>query len=204
MTKANCDQRGEDEGLSQEEPNGCTIQNTKHLSPDQMSLLQSQGYEGMLDDEIINTAQDLLQRQFPNSDGLQPVVAVLVPGYKVTKNAVQIHHGGERMHWLTNSYRNSKIMVADSIRTDNLSPYIRDQRTNLYSGVVHEPLKHMHFQDVDHQKNNYDCRVFAIAFAYELLSEDGDPEVTDNHKAIRGHLITCLHNGSINKSPIKE
>ncbi|XP_071984456.1 uncharacterized protein [Engystomops pustulosus] len=181
---------------------GSWRQQTIHtLPPEQLFILKSKGPKGMLDDNIINKAQELLQNQFEGSDGLQSVAALLVPGYSVLKNAVQIHYDQHRKHWLTTCFKNGKILVADSISTTCPTPSVREQILNIYSEVLPEPLKHLQFIKVDQQRNNYDCGVFAIAFAYELLANDGEPTARFDHMKIRDHLISCLQRGRITSFP---
>ena len=124
-----------------------------NLSPEHLSILKSSGQEGMLVDDIINKAQDLLQNQFGDFDGLQPAAAILFPGYSVLKKAVQIHYDEDRVHWLTTCFKNGDILVADSIKTSNLPLSVCQQINNIYSVVVHEPLKHLKFLNVDQQRN---------------------------------------------------
>ncbi|KAM4040430.1 uncharacterized protein ACNLHF_011759 [Anomaloglossus baeobatrachus] len=174
-----------------------------NLSPEHLSILRSTGEEGMLDDDIIGMAQELLQHQFEGFDGLQYPAVLLVPGYCVLQNAVQIHYDEERVHWLTTCFKDGQILVADSIKTRKLSPSIRQQIINMYGVVVDEPLKHLSFLNVDQQKNCYDCGVFATAFAYEFLADGGDPTARFQHQEIRAHLLSCLQNGRITAFPKK-
>ncbi|KAM4040727.1 uncharacterized protein ACNLHF_011994 isoform 1-T2 [Anomaloglossus baeobatrachus] len=174
-----------------------------NLSPEHLSILRSTGEAGMLDDDIIGMAQELLQHQFEGFDGLQSPAVLLVPGYCVLQNAVQIHYDEERVHWLTTCFKDGQILVADSIKTRKLSPSIRQQIINMYGVVVDEPLKHLSFLNVDQQKNYYDCGVFATAFAYEFLAEGGDPTARFQHQEIRAHLLSCLKNGRITAFPKK-
>ncbi|KAM4053931.1 uncharacterized protein ACNLHF_006458 [Anomaloglossus baeobatrachus] len=172
-----------------------------NLSPEQLLILRSRGPAGMLDDDIISMAQELLQNQFEGFDGLHPPAVLLVPGCSVLKNAVQIHYDEERVHWLTTCFKDGKILVADSINTRRLSPSIRQQIINMYNEVVKEPLKHLSFLNVDQQKNGYDCGVFATAFAYEFLVNGGDPTAQFQHQKIRAHLLSCLQNGRMSEFP---
>ncbi|KAM4043623.1 uncharacterized protein ACNLHF_013857 [Anomaloglossus baeobatrachus] len=174
-----------------------------NLSPAQLSILNSKGPAGMLDDNIIGMAQELLQHQFEGFDGLQPPAVLLVPGCSVQKNAVQIHYDEERVHWLTTCFKNGEILVADSINRRKLSLSIRQQIINMYGEVVDEPLEHLSFLNVDQQENCYDCGVFATAFAYEFLADGGDPTARFQHQEIRAHLLSCLQNGRIREFPKK-
>ncbi|XP_075711512.1 uncharacterized protein LOC142748301 [Rhinoderma darwinii] len=182
-------------------PDSWRQQNMINLSPEQLSILMSSGQRGMLDDAIINQAQEILQSQFEGFDGLQPAAALLVPGYSVQRKAVQIHYDKDRAHWITTCLKNGKILVADSIKTNNLSPSIYEQINNIYGVMVQEPLKHLIFLNVDQQRNTYDCGVFAVAFAYEFLTDDGDPTAVYHHEMMRNHLISCLQNGRMTAFP---
>ncbi|XP_071995582.1 uncharacterized protein [Engystomops pustulosus] len=178
-------------------PHTWSDNNITKLSPEHLTTLKSKGQRGMLDDDIISMAQEILQRQFENFDGLQHPAALLVPGYSVGQKAVQIHYDEDREHWVTTCFHNGSILVADSINTGFLTPSIREQICNLYGAVVQEPLKHLKFLNVDQQKNDYDCGVFAIAFAFEFLNNNGDPTARFQHEKIRDHLLSCLEMGRI-------
>ncbi|XP_071979424.1 uncharacterized protein [Engystomops pustulosus] len=179
------------------------IHNVNYLTEEHLATLTSTGYSGMLDDDIISMALEILQSQFDNFDGLQPPAALLVPGYSVVKKAVQIHYDVERAHWLTTCFDNGKILVADSISTSNLSPSIKQQICNIYSTVVPEPLRNLTFLNVDQQRNFYDCGVFTIAFAVEFLTTNGEPTARFQHEKMRDHLISCLQMGKISGFPRK-
>ncbi|XP_077155992.1 uncharacterized protein LOC143818622 [Ranitomeya variabilis] len=174
-----------------------------NLSPQLLTILQSKGKKGYLSDDIIIMAQDLLQSQFVGFDGLQPPCALMVPGYGVLQNAVQIHYDQEREHWLTTCYKNGQIFVADSSKSRNLSPSISQQIINMYSAVVNNPLEDLRFINVAQQKNSYDCGLYAIAFAYELMADGGEPRAEFQHQKMRTHLISCLQNGRISGFPKK-
>ncbi|XP_071995580.1 uncharacterized protein [Engystomops pustulosus] len=177
--------------------------NIAKLSSEHLTTLKSKGQRGMLDDDLISMAQEILQRQFPNFDGLQPPAALLVPGYSVGQKAVQIHYDEDRVHWVTTCFHDGNILVADSFSSGYLTPSIRQQICNIYGAVIQKPLRHLKFLNVDQQKNNYDCGVFAIAFAFEFLKNNGDPTARFQHDKMRDHLISCLEMGRIVGFPRK-
>lgn len=69
----------------------------KLLEPDKKILLNSVGW---VNDSIVNAAQRLLKRQFPEIDGFQDVSLGLVLSFEVqTGDFLQILHANN--HWLT-------------------------------------------------------------------------------------------------------
>ena len=57
-----------------------------------------------LDDEHMHLAQKLLQKQFPQLNGLQSTLLSETDGFTpVQHEAIQIHHVREPGHWVTSS-----------------------------------------------------------------------------------------------------
>ena len=65
-------------------------------------------------DEYIHIAQQLLHKQFPTLDGLQPTVPSQNNGFcSVKSESIQVHHTGE-FHWVTSCSIGGEIAVHES------------------------------------------------------------------------------------------
>uniref|UniRef100_A0A1B8XXA1 Ubiquitin-like protease family profile domain-containing protein n=1 Tax=Xenopus tropicalis TaxID=8364 RepID=A0A1B8XXA1_XENTR len=152
-----------------------------------------------LDDIIIDAAQNLLQKQF-GCEGLQSCIFSQLEFSPVYGPSVQIHYDSQRHHWLTSCFKEKQVEIADSIKTRVLPHNIRQQIQYCYRELVRDPASTIKVLDVDQQPNGYDCGVYAIANAYEFLS-NGNPICKYNHKEMRSHLIRCLESGEISAFP---
>ncbi|XP_075194182.1 uncharacterized protein LOC142294999 isoform X2 [Anomaloglossus baeobatrachus] len=171
-------------------PASTTCQSPVKLTPSQRAILESDEW---LDDDIIDTAQEILKRQF-EADGLQSC-AVAQLGYQpVSGPSVQIHYDEDRRHWFTSCFRDGRILIADSMNS-SLSRSGKRQILELYSQVARNPLRNVTFLNVDRQPNKYDCGVYCIANAYELLTKNGNVICKYINREMRTHLIHCLEKG---------
>ncbi|CAH2300601.1 Hypothetical predicted protein [Pelobates cultripes] len=167
-----------------------------NLTQEHKNIIMS---ENWLDDTIIDAAQKLLKQQF-DMDGLQSCVLAQLGMKPVTREAVQIHYDTDRHHWFTTCFKKGIVVVADSLRTSYLSPSASKEICECYGNVVNNPLKRVYMLEVDQQLNGNDCGVYAIANAFELLSERNATCTYDHHQ-MRKHLASCLENGEITEFP---
>ncbi|OCT62055.1 hypothetical protein XELAEV_18043139mg [Xenopus laevis] len=152
-----------------------------------------------LDDTTIDAAQKLLKRQF-NTEGLQTCVLSEIRFEAVHGPSVQIHFDNTRNHWLTSCFKSDHVEIADSMKASKLPYQVKKQINECYGQVICEPTKTMKQLNVDQQQNGYDCGVYAIAIAFEFLS-NGDPTCRYDGKMMRKHLINCLERGEITAFP---
>uniref|UniRef100_A0A1B8Y0U2 Ubiquitin-like protease family profile domain-containing protein n=1 Tax=Xenopus tropicalis TaxID=8364 RepID=A0A1B8Y0U2_XENTR len=126
-----------------------------------------------LDDIIIDAAQNLLQKQF-GCEGLQSCIFSQLEFSPVYGPSVQIHYDSQRHHWLTSCFKAKQVEIADSLKTRVLPQNMKQQIQYCYRELVKDPASTIKVLDVDQQPNGYDCGVYAIANAYEFLS-NGNP-----------------------------
>ncbi|OCT98220.1 hypothetical protein XELAEV_18010451mg [Xenopus laevis] len=156
-----------------------------------------QGTE-LLDDAIIDAAQNLLKKQF-NCEGLQSSLFSKMQFYPVYGPSVQIHH--DRKNWLTSCLKPHHVEIADSSGKRYLTDTLKKQIRECYGGAVTcDPVKMTAILDVDQQPNRYDCGVYAIANAYEFLA-NGNPTCKYDNKEMRKHLSHCFERREITAFP---
>ncbi|OCT76503.1 hypothetical protein XELAEV_18031706mg [Xenopus laevis] len=149
--------------------------------------------------KIVNAVQRLLKLQF-KTEGLQHSYAAWYDMQPVSGPAVQILSDLMAQHCFTTCYRNGGVQVADS-DPGYISLHVFDQIEVVYKNVVKYPLLNLEYLQVDRQaKGSYDCVLYAIAFAYELLSNGNVSSNFDNTK-MREHLIKCLEDRRITEFP---
>lgn len=176
-------------------------------------ILQSHSW---LNDGIILAAQHLLQTQSQGKIfGWQSTQCTKhaclfkpLPDYRVP--FIQILSVNEN-HWITTS--NIKPTTEDAYR-DTVCIYdsncskkstlsltnVKDICSFLRPGVKDLRIS---FMDVEKQTNAYDCGVFAIAYATELV-HGGDPVAWEwDITTMRRHLISCLEKNNITPFPKK-
>jgi hypothetical protein len=141
-----------------------------------------------LTDLHVHFAQQLLKRQFPHLNGLQPTVlqAKKSPGAKKPlPNQLQvIHSRGD--HWILASNigsRNGDVSVYDSVYR-SIDKETRAVITNLFQSST---LKLVESQK---QEGGADWGIFAIATATALAHGIKPPSF--NRSAMRRHLVHCF------------
>ena len=166
---------------------------------------------GCLNDQIIFSAQKLLQNKFPGIQGWQSTHCSytnrLFKPISDSADYIQIllTRGN---HWITvsNILRYNKrpggatfVAIYDSLR----GLYIEHKLKCDVAFFVHSNLDKLEFNimNVDGQLNLTDCGVYAIAYATHL-AHGLDPTVSLwHHKEMRNHLISCLKEGEMTCFP---
>ncbi|OCT60408.1 hypothetical protein XELAEV_18046429mg [Xenopus laevis] len=170
------------------------------LNLKQQHKKELQGTE-LLDDQIIDAAQNLLKKQF-NCEGLQSSLLSQVQFYPVYGPSVQIHY--DMNHWLTSCLKQHHVEIADSLGRRYLTDVMKKQIRECYGGAVtSDPVQMTKILDVDRQPNCHDCGVYAIANAYEFLA-NGNPTCKYNNKKMRKHLSHCFERREITAFPKKD
>uniref|UniRef100_A0A1B8Y0V9 Ubiquitin-like protease family profile domain-containing protein n=1 Tax=Xenopus tropicalis TaxID=8364 RepID=A0A1B8Y0V9_XENTR len=141
-----------------------------------------------LDDIIIDAAQNLLQKQF-GCEGLQSCIFSQLEFSPVYGPSVQIHYDSQRHHWLTSCFKAKQVEIADSLKTRVLPQNMKQQIQYCYRELVKDPASTIKVLDVDQQPNGYDCGVYAIANAYEFLS-NGNPMCKPTLTYLSTHIQT--------------
>ncbi|XP_078310197.1 uncharacterized protein LOC144618313 [Crassostrea virginica] len=162
--------------------------------------------------DVINTAQKLLKRQFPDISGLQQSERTPVwdekqnqwkygiKFEKVNSPAVQIHHNG-KFHWVTSIKLDGQIYVMDSLSNGKISPSLQIQLASMYGSDYHQLT--VRIPQIQQQTNSVDCGLFAIANAVQFCFSlyQGSDLLKFDEPFLRHHLLHCLEKGAFSPFP---
>lgn len=156
-----------------------------------------------LNDRIINAAQFLMKKQFPNTQGLHDTVTLGGGSEMLTAGTqiVQIVHDAAKEHWLTvstigcpddcvNVYCSLQKVPSDRC-VKTITSFLKFAKKNITLRVC----------NVAKQRGGNDCGLYAIAYAVTLLNGKDPVNMAYDQKKMRNHLTTCLNNGLITESP---
>ena len=143
-----------------------------------------------LNDSEINAGQKLLLQNFPHVQGLQPPTLQQVSGFHVHQGEfVQIVFINND-HWCVVSNigcDQGKVNVYDTFHTEVQASVVPIVTSLIFSLL---PTLKINMVDVGRQKNTWDCRVLAVAIAYDLCAGNDPSTIDYDHTAIQ-HLVTC-------------
>ena len=146
-------------------------------------------------DNIINTLQNMLNREYPDVKGLQDPVLGQVLQFKVIIKSpfVQVLHTGG-LHWVAISRsgcNNGEVCIMDSLFDGRLSQHTKRQICSLMNCkkakivVSSLPLQQQH--------NGVDCSLFAIAFVQFVMHYKRYPiNITFKQSLMRNHVMEAL------------
>ena len=152
--------------------------------------------------DVINRAQSLLKKQFPQQNGLQSTNA-LKEGRKwksVPEQFVQIIN--DNSHWICTSNRNCRsgeVEIFDSLMQTEVSTTVRRQLATVLHTL--RPRMTMTKVRVQEQIGGSDCGLFAIAFAVALVNGQDPAALTFDQGAMRKHLRLCLQRKQLEPFP---
>ena len=159
---------------------------------------------GCLSDVHIRAAQSLLQRQFPEQNGLQsPVVLASKLQWKSDpSDFIQIINVGGQ-HWVCASNINCPpgvVDVYDSIPSYSAGSYtLRKQIASILK--TPDSSFQIRFPDVQRQSGGSDCGLFAIAFAVALCFGSDPHLLSFDQQKMRDHLLDCFVKEILNSFP---
>ena len=145
-----------------------------------------------LDDAIMNFAQRLLKKQFPDVNGLQNTL--LQAKKQVDAGGLQrlqvIHSRGN--HWIIASTVHdegpNKVMIYDSLY-DNIDAGTRSIISDLFGSAAMPEIVKVH-----KQQGVKDCGLFAVAIATAICFKQ-ELAVPFNQEIMREHLVQCFEKG---------
>ena len=120
------------------------------------------------------------------------------PYRAVYEEHIQLLHDG-RNHWILSFCSNGRVQVCDSLNTAltrSSRKAIRSLYKHYFSGD-----EVMSFLPVQRQPDGYNCGLFAIAFAVEILDGKSPSEAKFSVDEIREHLISCLETQKLSPFP---
>ena len=109
---------------------------------------------------------------------------------------VQIHHDGDRVHWLTSTMQEGQVIVYDSKSCRGLSQDMEQQLKAIYGGSRSVVIPH-----IAQQHGSKDCGLFAIAHAWHLAQDDKPQDLVFEQKKMREHLINCFDSVQLRPFP---
>ena len=158
----------------------------------------------MLSDNVVNAFQKMMEKQFPEANGLQDPILGQTLSFKVQKNKpfVQVLHDG-KLHWKpisTYGCNEGEVCYIDSLFKGRIADHTKQQ----ICAILHCDLKHVKIKvlPVQQQRNGVDCGVFALAFCFHILSEKANPVgIFFDESNFRHHLLHCLTANLISPFP---
>jgi len=161
----------------------------------------------LLRDDHINAGISLFHNQFPHIQGMFAVdlggTADMFPKAEGDQ-WIQIVNDPHAQHWLVAAYgfNGLGLIVYDSMR------FHKDGRAHFLACLAslvrteEEELAY-HIASCQKQDNNYDCGIFAIAFAVSLANGKNPSQITYDPVQLRPHYIDCLNNNELTEFPTK-
>ena len=186
---------------------------SKHFVPnsgaiDRMYILMEQdkaillSKDEWLNDRIMIAAQKLICEEIGTASTFQIVLnsqkKVVEPYRAVSEEHVQLLHDGCN-HWFLSFCSNGRVQVCDSLNTI----LIRSSRKSIRLLCKHYFAgdEVISFLPVQRQSDGYNCGIFAIAFAAEILDGKSPSEAIFSVDEMRGHLILCLEMQKLSPFP---
>ena len=159
------------------------------------SNLKDISHSHMLSDNVLNAFQKMMEKQFPETNGLQDPILGQTLSFKVQKNKpfVQVLHDG-KLNWIAISgygCNEGEVCYIDSLFKGRIADHTKQQ----ICAILNCDLKHVKIKvfSVQQQSNRVDCGVFALAFCFHILSEKADPVgIFFDENKFRRHLLHCL------------
>ena len=186
---------------------------SKHFVPnsgaiDRMYILMEQdkaillSKDEWLNDRIMIAAQKLICEEIGTASTFQIVLnsqkKVVEPYRAVSEEHVQLLHDGCN-HWFLSFSSSGRVQVCDSLNTI----LIRSSRKSIRLLCKHYFAgdEVISFLPVQRQSDGYNCGIFAIAFAAEILDGKSPSEAIFSVDEMRGHLISCLEMQKLSPFP---
>ena len=159
----------------------------------------------MLDDRIIEAAQDILNKQFPGINGFQPTILgqADISFTPLSKDMVQILFKGNSQcgHWFTISTLTLKpgyVSIYDSLNLE-LDSNVKNQ---ICAILKHEGTTiTVNKVPVQQQHGSVDCGLFAIANSVALCFGHEPNKLIFWQDKLRSHLVSCLESGQFTMFP---
>ena len=153
-----------------------------------------------LDDNVINQAQNILMKQFPNTGGWQDTVLSQTSFSTIAEESIQIHHTGKN-HWVCSTSIDGHLRVYDSSSSKRLTSSMEVQLAECYKNLATGSTLAVELPPAQVQRGGVDCGLFAIAFAYELAAGNNPSDVSFEQGKMREHLVRCLERGHFEPFP---
>ena len=171
------------------------------LSHEDKNILLSK--DEWLNDNLLDAAQKLICEEIGTPSTFQTVLnsskREIEPFQAVNEEHVQLLHDG-RNHWFLSFCSNGRVQVCDSLN-HTLTRSSRKAILSLYKNYFAGREKIISFLEVQRQPASYNCGLFAIAFAAELLDGKSPTNATFDVDKMRAHLFSCFEGQKLTPFP---
>ena len=160
-----------------------------------------------LNDRIMDADQKLICKTLGEEDTYLSVLnnqkKTAIPFQPVYQDHIQLLHDGGA-HWFLTFCSSGRVQICDSLKS-KLNRNSQKSIFSLYKNVVGENGKvNPIFLPVQQQPDGFNCGVFAIAFAAEILDGQSPIEASFDVAKMRDYLILCLEQETLHPFPKKE
>ena len=172
------------------------------LKNEDANILKSQ--TAWLSDRVMDAAQKLICKTLGEEDNYQSVLNTqknaAMPFNPVYNDYIQLLHDGGS-HWFLSFCSSGRVQICDSLK----STLHRSSMKSVYSLYKHvvgefEKVKPT-FLPVHKQTDGFNCGLFAIAYAAEILHGKSQMETIFDVKKMRNHLLVCLEQKTLTPFP---
>ena len=165
-------------------------------------ILQSR--DTWLNDRIMDAAQKLICKTLGEEDNYQSVLNTqkntAIPFQPVYQDHIQLLHDGGS-HWFLSFCSSGRVQICDSLKS-SLNRCSKKSLYSLYKHVVGEYERvNPTFLTVQKQPDGFNCGVFAIAFAAEILDGCSPMDAVFDVGQMRRNLMTCLQQETLTPFP---
>ena len=158
--------------------------------------------DSWLNDNLMDAAQKLICQEIGTPLTFQTVLNSqkkdVEPYEAVNQEHIQLLHDG-RNHWILSFCSNGRVQVCDSLNkflTRSSRKAIKSLYKNFFTGT-----EIISFIEVQKQPDAYNCGLFAIAYAAELLDGKSPSNAVFAVDRMRAHLISCLEEQKLKPFP---
>ena len=118
------------------------------------------------------------------------------PYQAVLEDHVQLLHDGQN-HWFLSVCTNGCVQIYDSLHT-TLTRSARKAIQSLYKHYFQQPIS---FLPVQRQPDSFNCGLFAIAYAAEIIDGKSPSEAVFAVDLMRKHFMSCLEKLKLSPFP---
>ena len=154
---------------------------------------------------VIEAAQKLISKQFPELKGLQsPICGETLSFRKAEGRFVQILNIQNHSHWITASNVGCEEGTANIYDSayNSLTMGAKAQICSLWRPSA--DLVTLRLANIQRQPNNSDCGLFSIACATEVAFSRDPTLCYWDVGLMRGHLASCLEKGKMEVFPLQK
>ena len=151
----------------------------------------------------MDTAQKLIRKALARFESYQSVLnwqKSVTPFFNISEQHIQLVHNGVN-HWLLSFSSKDHVQICDVLYT-NLTPVIKNCLKALYKSKAKKCRKlSVTIVPVQKQSDGYNCGLFAIEFATDVLNGLSPADSCFDASLMRSHLFQCLETEKLTAFP---